>query len=339
MERNESTVERCDVCGLDPVVGVRRPSRIVAASRAMQGVLLQAGRFSRATAPVVILGESGTGKEVVARALHMSGPRRNAPFVAVNVAALPSELLESEVFGHAKGAFTGAGAAKVGLFEAADGGTLFLDEIAEMPLALQPKLLRVLQDGEVRRVGETRSFAVDVRLVCATHRDLADFVARGLFREDLYYRLNVLTLRVPPLRDRPEDILPLARQLLTDEGRPELSFSQAAERVLAAHTWPGNVRELANAVKHGAALATGALIDVADLPVELTRPRVPPSATAVASSTPATQTLADVERAHVLRVLEACGGSQVEAARVLGIGRNTLWRKLGRYGREAPPSS
>src|SRR5690606_20709226 len=190
------------------------------------------------------------------------------------VAALPSELLESELFGHAKGAFTGATTAKRGLFEEADGGTLFLDEIAEMPASLQAKLLRALADGEIRRVGETRAFAVDARIVCATHRDLAECVRRGTFREDLYYRLRVLTLRVPLLRERREDILPLAERFVLDEGR-HARFSPAAVRALEAYAWPGNVRELANAVKHGLALTEGLVIDVEHLPEEIASGRPP----------------------------------------------------------------
>lgn len=321
--------EICSVCGLDPVLGpVRDGSRIVARSAVMQAMLRRAGQFAAAKAPVVILGESGTGKEVVARALHRSSPRRHAPFVAVNVAALPSELLESELFGHARGAFTGAATAKQGLFEAAHGGTLFLDEIGEMPLSLQAKLLRVLQDGQVRRVGETRSLAIDARIVCATHRDLVSLIKRGLFREDLYYRLNVLRLVVPPLRERADDVVPLARLFLAQEGRPDLLFTAAAKRALERHAWPGNVRELANVVKHGAALASGPAIDLEHLPEELATAR-PEAAGARAESE--LRTLAEIEREYVLRVLEACGGSQVEAARVLGIGRSTLWRKMRSY--------
>jgi two-component system response regulator HydG len=318
--------ETCSVCGLDPVVGSpARPSRIVARSAAMRAMLCRARLFADTNAPVVILGESGSGKEVVARALHGSSRRRQAPFIAVNVAAVPTELLESELLGHARGAFTGASSARRGLFEAAHGGTLFLDEIAEMPVAFQAKLLRVLQDGEVRRVGETHSSVVDARIVCATHRDLPALVERGLFREDLYYRLNVLRLRVPPLRDRPEDVLPLARAFLAAEGRAEMVFSPEARKVFSRHRWPGNVRELASAVKHGVALARGGVIDVEHLPEELVTPRAAP---ALRSPGVDLRSLAEVEREHVLRVLEACGGSQVEAARHLGIGRSTLWRKL-----------
>jgi two-component system response regulator HydG len=293
----------------------------------MRTVLRRAARFAAADAPLMILGESGSGKEVVARALHESSPRSEKPFVAVNVAALPADLLESELFGHARGAFTGAATAKTGLFEAAEGGTLFLDEIAEMPLPLQAKLLRALQDGEVRRVGETRAFAVDVRIVCATHRDLTARVTEGLFREDLLFRLKVLTLKVPALRERREDIVPLANMLLGEERREDLRLSPAAVRLLESYAWPGNVRELQNAIKHGAALAEDAVIDVQHLPEELSSP---PSSPANRGRT-ALRPLAEVEREHILHVVEACGGSYVDAARVLGIGRNTLWRKLRAY--------
>ncbi len=326
MERVEH--ETCSICGLDPVMGAgARSSRIVARSPAMQAMLQRAGRFANANAPVVILGESGTGKEVVAQAIHSSSPRAPAPFIAVNVAALPAELLESELFGHARGAFTGAATSKEGLFEAAHGGTLFLDEIGEMPPTLQAKLLRVLQDGQVRRVGETRSFAVDARIICATHRDLAGLIEHGLFREDLYYRLNVLRLTVPPLRERIEDVIPLARMFLAQEGKPGLLFTAAVKTALERHGWPGNVRELGNVVKHGIALAGGDIIDLEHLPEELGVGR-PTPCPPDGSASPSLPSLAEVERAHVMRVLEACGGSQTEAARILGIGRSTLWRKM-----------
>ncbi|HSN30273.1 MAG TPA: sigma-54 dependent transcriptional regulator, partial [Kofleriaceae bacterium] len=276
-----------------------------------------------------VLGETGTGKEVVARVLHANSARADRPFVAVNVAALPAELLESELFGHGKGAFTGATSARRGLFEAASGGTLFLDEVGELPLPLQAKLLRALQDGEIRRVGENEAFAVDARIVCATHRDLAERVRNGAFRQDLFYRLKVLSVTVPALRERREDILPIACHLLAEERGDLRGFTERAKARLLAYAWPGNVRELQNAVKHGAALATGALIDEPDLPEELL------AASQAAPVEPAPlRSLADVERDHILRVLDACAGSQVEAARVLGVGRNTLWRKLRAYAGE-----
>lgn len=294
----------------------------------MRALMLRAAPVAASDAPVIIRGESGTGKEVLARALHANSPRRDHPFLAVNVAALPAELLESELFGHVKGAFTGAAAPKRGLFEAAEGGTLLLDEIAEMPLALQVKLLRALQDGEIRRVGDTRPFSVDARIVCATNQDLSACVADRRFREDLYYRLRVFTLAIPPLRERQEDILPLARMFLEQEGHATGRFTAGARAVLETYRWPGNVRELANAVKHGAVLAGEDDVDVSHLPEEVTSPR------AAAPRSAILRTLAEVEREHVLRVLEACGGRQVDAARILGVGRTTLWRKLRAFGIE-----
>jgi len=319
----------CPVCGLVPLTTSRRPVRVIAESKAMQALLRRAGRFAVSEAPVAIFGETGTGKEVIARTLHANSARAERPFVPVNVAALPAELLESELFGHARGAFTGARAAKAGLFEEANGGTLFLDELAEMPLLLQAKLLRVLQDGEVRRVGETRSFEVDVRTVCATHGDLAGAVRRGAFREDLYYRLKVLSLRVPPLRERADDILLLAEQFLCRFGAGRKRFGAAAAQALCRHGWPGNVRELENAVRHAAALATGPTIGADDLPEEIVHPALTPARPAASRSE--LRSLAEVEREHILGTLDACDGSQAEAARVLGIGRNTLWRKLRAY--------
>ncbi|MEW5851264.1 MAG: sigma-54 dependent transcriptional regulator [Myxococcota bacterium] len=319
----------CQICQLTTVTdGLRRKVRVVAESPAMHALLRRAAPMAAADASVIILGESGTGKEVLARTLHENSPRRRQPFVAVNVAALPTELLESELFGHVKGAFTGALAARRGLMEAAAGGTLFLDEIAEMPLPLQAKLLRALQDGEVRRVGDTQAFSVDVRVICATHRDLRSQVERGLFREDLYYRLKVFSLTVPPLRERREDILPLTRVFLELESRANAVLTPDAERALVQHRWPGNVRELANAVKHGVALSLGGAITSSHLPDDVLQPAPSRPADAPVVLRP----LAEVEREHVLHVLQACGGRPSEAARVLGIGRNTLWRKLRGYG-------
>ncbi len=311
----------CEICQLRPVADEpATPSRVVAESAAMREVLRRTAAIAAAAASVVILGESGTGKEVIARTLHANGPRAGKAFVAVNVAALPAELLESELFGHARGAFTGAVGARAGLFEEADGGTLFLDEIAEMPLALQAKLLRALQSGEVRRVGESRAARVDVRVICATHQDLAQAVAERRFREDVYYRLKVFTLRVPPLRERRADVLPLVRMFLERAGHSG-RMTPAAERALLAHRWPGNVRELANAALHGAVLAGAAEVDVGHLPDDVLDPAPAPVDGPL-------RTLAEVEREHVRRVLDACGGRQADAARILGIGRTTLWRKL-----------
>ena len=319
----------CRFCSVMEPIGGARLCTPVAGSQVMQELSQRAAAVARTDSAVIIVGESGTGKEVLARAIHNNGPRRKAPFLAVNVAALPAELLESELFGHVRGAFTGATQSTRGLFEAANGGTLFLDEIAEMPAALQAKLLRVLQNGEVRRVGDTRPFSVDVRILCATHRDLRRAVAEGRFREDLYYRLNVFSLEVPPLRRRVEDILPLAEMFLRQEKHPTGRFTEAAQRALRAHAWPGNVRELANAVKHGAVLSDGGDVGVEHLPAGL--PEAAPAAREVAF-----RTLAEIEREHILRVLQASGGRHGEAAKVLGIGRTTLWRKLQDYGIDAP---
>jgi two-component system response regulator HydG len=327
MERMEHRCgDTCSICGLTPLISrLSGATEVIARSAAMQAVLRRVARFAASEAPVAVLGETGTGKEVVARVLHANSRRAKQPFVPVNVAAIPAELLESELFGHGKGAFTGASAMRRGLFEAAHGGTLFLDEVGEMPLPLQAKLLRALQDGEIRRVGETEPFVVDVRIVCATHRDLAERVRQGAFRQDLFYRLKVLSIHVPPLRERIEDVLPLATRLLAEE-RPDLrGFTEAARRRLLSYAWPGNVRELQNVIKHGAALATGPEVDADDLPEDMAQDRSPARP---ATSAEALRPLAEVEREHILRVLDACGGSQAEAARILGVARNTLWRKL-----------
>lgn len=322
----------CRVCRLLPVRPLgRRCARLVARSQAMQQLLTKAATVAGSDASVVLYGESGSGKEVVARALHANSARRLRPFLAVNCSALPGELLETELFGHSKGAFTGAQRARKGLFESADGGTLFLDEIAEMPLVLQAKLLRVLQDGEVRRVGESTAIHVNVRIVCATHQRLQVCVRERRFREDLFFRLKVFTLAVPPLRERREDIPVLASMFLAQENEAA-SFSPGVMTALVKYAWPGNVRELQNAVKHGAVLSLGKTIELEHLPEELSSPSL--SCTPV-NEEQALVTLEIAERRHVLHVLEACGGQHLDAARVLGIGRTTLWRKLKAYGVEA----
>jgi two-component system response regulator HydG len=293
----------------------------------MQDLLRRSVAVALSSAPVVLLGETGTGKEVLARALHVSSPRAARPFVPVNCGAIPGDLLESELFGHVRGAFSGAVADKPGLFEAASGGTLLLDEVADLPAPLQVKLLRVLQDGEVRRVGATRSIAMDVRVIAATHKDLEALVETGAFRADLYYRLKVFSLRLPALRDRKEDIVPLARHFLSLERDRARALRPATEELLRAYRWPGNIRELSNAMRYASVLSEGNEIEPRHLPDEIVRTRATP--TPLPGSL---RTLAEVEEAHVLTVLRACRGVQADAARVLGIGRNTLWRKLRSYG-------
>lgn len=318
----------CKTCRLLPETPAgRKCNRLVSSSQAMKTLLKKAALVANSDVAVVLRGESGSGKEVVARALHANSARRAKPFLAVNCAALPGELLESELFGHVRGAFTGAQNARKGLFETAHGGTLFLDEIAEMPLPLQAKLLRVLQDGELRRVGESEAVHVDVRVVCASHQNLQEYVRERRFREDLYFRLKVFTLVVPPLRTRTEDIPVLAHMFLEQE-RPGARFTPRALTALLKYAWPGNVRELQNAVKHGAILSQGEPVDLEHLPEELALPSIalPPEPDASLLS------LADAEKRHILRVLEACGGQQLDTARVLGIGRTTLWRKLKVFG-------
>ncbi|MFK7986817.1 MAG: sigma 54-interacting transcriptional regulator [Sandaracinaceae bacterium] len=299
---------------------------MVARSHAMRRVLELSRKAARVDATVLVTGESGVGKERVARFLHEESARSGGPFVAINCGALPETLLESELFGHAKGAFTGAGQAREGLFEAARGGSLFLDEIGEMPLALQTRLLRVLQEREVRRLGENTPRPVDVRVLAATNRRLKERVAEGAFREDLYYRLQVIEIEIPPLRERPDDILPLARWMLAAAGdrvgRSMEGIAPGAAKRLLAHTWPGNVRELHNAVERAVVFAEGALLGEEDLSW-LEVPTTP--------ETPLEATLADVERAHIGRVLADVGGHRATAALRLGISEATLFRRLRQY--------
>jgi DNA-binding NtrC family response regulator len=275
---------------------------------------------------VLITGETGTGKELFARALHYNGPRREAPFIDVNCAAIPEHLLESELYGHEKGAFTDATSAKPGLFEIANGGTIFLDEIGHLPAILQGKLLRVLQERHIRRVGGTASLPIDVKVVAATHVNLADAVHRGEFREDLYYRLNVVPIELPPLRARPEDIVPLARQFLRSFAReygiatPHLLGE--AERVLQQRRWPGNVRELRNAMERAVLLAEGSLLTAHDVE-EPTTPSLPGVKRSVFPGS-----LNAMIQATVREMVESCGTNKSEAARRLGISRARLQRLL-----------
>jgi DNA-binding NtrC family response regulator len=301
---------------------------LVAESDAMRRVVDRAVKVASVDSTVLITGESGVGKERVARLIHERSARASGPFLAVSCGAVAETLLESELFGHARGAFTGATQDRLGLFEAANGGTLFLDEVGELPAAMQVRLLRVLQEREVRRVGENHSRPVDVRVLAATHRDLRGEVAAGRFRRDLYYRLHVVALRIPPLRERTSDILPLAHALLAAVtgrlGRPRLALGESAAAALLTYDWPGNVRELENALECAVALAQGDAIAREDLPEEIWRaPQVP---------TPGLRRLADIEQVHILAALARNHGKQAQTAQELGISTATLYRKLKRYG-------
>ncbi|MBL9037655.1 MAG: sigma-54-dependent Fis family transcriptional regulator [Archangium sp.] len=305
-------------------------SGLVLRSEAMQLVVGQARRVAAVDSTVLLLGESGSGKERLARLIHETSGRQGGPFVAINCAAMPEALLEAELFGHAKGAFTGAVAERAGLFESAQGGTLLLDEVGELPPAMQATLLRVLQEREVRRVGENRTRSIDVRVVSATHRDLQAEVRAGRFREDLYFRLRVVELRVPPLRARADDIVPLARAALADTCTrlklPQKSLSAGVARALVAYAWPGNVRELFNAMERAAVLSEHAELEVSDLPVELQHP--------VSTVGGAGRRLEDIEREAILTALADEGGNRSRTATRLGIGQATLFRKLKQYQRD-----
>ena len=301
-------------------------------SRVMQEVYVAIDRAASTSATVLITGESGTGKELVARAIHYGSTRSSAPFVPVNCGGIPEALLESELFGHVKGAFTGADESRAGFFHAADGGTIFLDEVSDMSLAMQVKLLRVLQDKEICMVGSNRSRKVDVRILAATNKDLETLVRKGLFREDLFYRLNVIAIRIPPLRDRGDDILLLAHHFVTEfsaeSGQPPRRFSDKALQSLRSYNWPGNVRELENVIQRLVVMTDGDAIDVPDLP-DLCR-------FSALRKTDFTRTLAEVEAEYISRVLTSVDGNKTRAAELLGINRKTLRAKLKRI--EKPPS-
>jgi two-component system response regulator HydG len=304
--------------------------RIVGDSPPLRAVLARAMRLARhPSATALIVGETGTGKELLARAIHEAGPRRAAPFVAVNCSALPAPLIESELFGHERGAFTDAYAAKPGLFELADGGTLFLDEVGTLPLELQAKLLRVLEDREVRRVGGTRSRRVDVRIMAACNERLLSRVRAGTFREDLYYRLSVVTLALPPLRERGDDVVLIARHLIRElaarHGLPEPPLTEAAQRRLCEHAWPGNVRELRNAIERAMLLSPEGTLDLG----ELVAPEAEEQPAAQAPGPlPFSASLDEMMAAAARRMVEACGGNRSEAARRLKISRPRLRRLL-----------
>jgi two-component system, NtrC family, response regulator HydG len=307
---------------VDPTI----PAGFVASSPAMLRVIDLARRVAQVDSTVLITGESGAGKERIARFIHDESARTAGPFLAINCAAVPETLLESELFGHARGSFTGASQDRAGLFEAANGGTLLLDEIGDVPPAMQVKLLRVLQEREVRRVGENRARTINVRVLAATNRDLLADVHGARFRQDLYYRLRVVEVTVPPLRERRDDILPLARQLLAGAakrfGKKPPALAPEAANLLLRHTWPGNVRELENAMERALALSRSDRIGVDDLPPEL---GAAPSTIQTADEI---RTLAEVERDYIAAALRALGGNRAKAAEKLGIGAATLYRKL-----------
>jgi DNA-binding NtrC family response regulator len=311
---------------------------LVGESAAMKRLYEMLGRVAETDASVLVTGESGTGKELVAQALHDRGRRQRGPFVAVNCAAMPETLLESELFGHARGAFTDAKVGRTGLFVQASGGTLFLDEIGELPLGLQPKLLRALQQRTVRPVGSDTEVPFDVRLVAATNVDLEAAVEAGRFREDLFFRIHVISVEVPPLRMRGNDVLLLAQRFVEEfakhnDKRVSAITSAAAEKLLA-YGWPGNVRELRNCIERAVALTQYEQITVEDLPEKL---RAAKRGQMVVVSDDATDVvpLEEVERRYILRVLDAAGGNKASAARLLGLDRKTLYRKLERWGEAA----
>ncbi len=308
--------------------------QILGKSKPMREVFDLIRRVADSQTNILITGESGTGKELVAKAIHFNSPRKSAPFVPVNCAAIPEPLLESELFGHVKGAFTDAKSDKRGLFEEAQGGTLFLDEISEMPMMLQAKLLRAVQEREIRRVGATRAFPINLRIIAATNVNLAEEVKAKNFREDLFYRLNVIEIRLPPLRDRKEDIPLLVQGLLQKSiAAQQKSLHEIAESVLARlidYQWPGNVRELENVIERAATLCQSHAITIADLPPVIREVRG--EGQLVEDAVDRLVSLEELERSYIQRILEKMGGNKYQAAQVLGIDRKTLYRKLGEIG-------
>ena len=312
---------------------------LIGSSAKFRALLQDVERVAPVDSAVLVQGETGTGKEVIARAIHEASPRRNHRFVALNCAAIPSALLESELFGHEKGAFTGAWAQTKGRFQMADGGTLFLDEIGDMPLELQPKLLRVLQEQEFERLGSTQTVRVNVRVVAATNQDLAELVAKKLFRADLYYRLNVIPICLPPLRERVQDIVPLTEFFVAKfSARLNKTIDVIPDEVvevLKAHDWPGNVRELQNFIERAMLFSPGSVLR---LPLD-SKPMV--TRAAKQSSESASRTLADADREHILETLEEANwliGGQKGAANRLGLPRTTLIYKMRKLGIEMRPS-
>jgi DNA-binding NtrC family response regulator len=328
--------ERAEIDTLKELSSRYASSGLVGHSRQMIELYMEIARVAAYRSTVLIIGESGTGKELVARAIHANSLRSARPFIAVNCGALTETLLEAELFGHMRGSFTGAVADKKGLFEEAEGGTIFLDEIGETSAALQVKLLRVLQEGEMRRVGSTKALHVDVRVIAATNRNLEDDVKSGRFREDLYYRLSVITLRVPPLRERREDITLLAHYFLRracEETGKRVTLSESALGALKNYEWSGNVRELENAMEHAVLHTRGQVITEEDLPPRLRAARLETNApTSESQLFVGLPSLEELERRYLIHVLEAVGGNRTRAAEVLRIDRRTLYRMAERFG-------
>jgi DNA-binding NtrC family response regulator len=327
LERELSTV-RNELAAKSP------SSVIVGRSPPIARMLGMVETMAQSDAPLLIAGESGTGKELVARTIHASGPRADKPFVAVNCAAFPETLLEAELFGHEKGAFTGAVRARQGRFEAAAGGTLFLDEIGEIPLLAQAKLLRVVEEGVVEPLGTNRRVPIDVRLISATHRNLKERIEAGAFREDLFYRLNVLEISIPPLRDRRGDLPILVEHFLSKlvpAGKQLPALSPRAWAALTDHSYPGNVRELQHSIERAVVLARGGEIDLPHLPEDIAGAR-PSGVQAAAEIRPLSVALAEFEREYLVRALEHTHGKKAKAAEQLGISRKNLWEKLRSHG-------
>jgi DNA-binding NtrC family response regulator len=329
----EELAQRRTANSLDAAIVSTASGGLIGNSRAIRALGRTIASLASSDASAILTGESGTGKEVTARAIHAASARRDKPFIAINAAAIPEGLVESEVFGHEQGAFTGATRARPGVFELANGGTLFLDEIAEMPIALQPKLLRVLEDGRARRLGGSRDIAFDVRVLAATNRQPAQAIREGRLREDLYYRLNVFEITLPPLRERIDDVALLAQHFVRDLGRKHgvevEGVGDAARELLEAHAWPGNVRELRNVIERATIVARSGWIEPRHLPPYLQALRQGGSPTL---TLPAGTTLAEAERLLILQTLDRVGNNKAEAARQLGLDVKTIRNKLKTYG-------
>ena len=328
----ELAAERQQVERMERIEHVRKSTLVEVRSVAFQRILDLVSRIAPYDTSALITGESGVGKEVVARTIHSLSRRSQGPFVAVNCCALPETLLDSELFGHKAGAFTGATHDRIGLFEQAKKGTIFLDEIGDISPSLQVKLLRVLQEKEIMRVGESATRKTDARVIAATNKNLQDLIASGRFREDLFYRLRVVEIEVPPLRDHPEDILPLARNFVglfeKELSKPGLRLDASCLPYLENYEWPGNIRELRNAIEHAAVLSQGPIIRPEYLPPSVLR-GVPNSSRSYTGNVQ--MSLADLEQQHILSVLQSCNDNRSRAAKALGISVATLWRKLKSY--------